>query len=67
MGFQDAVRTCLNKYVTFQGRAARSEYWYFVLFCLLVQLAGNIVDGLLFGGFDVWKSGNVKVRMCDGL
>ena len=31
----DAVRTCLSKYITFTGRAARSEYWYFVLFIFL--------------------------------
>ena len=39
MGFSEAVRTCLKlKYATFEGRAARSEYWYFYLFFLLVLL-----------------------------
>jgi uncharacterized membrane protein YhaH (DUF805 family) len=27
--FLDALK---NKYATFEGRARRSEYWYFVLF-----------------------------------
>lgn len=32
MNFQTSVRTCLTqKYATFQGRASRSEYWWFFL------------------------------------
>ena len=50
MGFQDAVRTCLRKYATFSGRASRPEYWYFMLFLFLGNLALGIVDGILFGG-----------------
>jgi len=37
MGFVDAVKTCFSKYATFSGRAARSEYWWFVLFNLIVS------------------------------
>lgn len=33
-----AIETCLNKYADFSGRASRSEYWYFYLFVLLVDL-----------------------------
>lgn len=39
MNFQDAIVTCFKKYVDINGRALRSEYWWFVLFniiCLLV-------------------------------
>lgn len=39
MGFAAAVRRCLAKYFTFEGRAPRSEFWWFVLFQLLVMLA----------------------------
>ncbi|WP_184694192.1 DUF805 domain-containing protein [Rhizobium leguminosarum] len=36
MGFTEAVRTVLKqKYATFSGRASRSEYWWFILFCVL--------------------------------
>ena len=49
MGFQEAVRTCLQKYATFSGRAPRSEYWWFVLFCILVGIAAAIISMLLFG------------------
>lgn len=31
MNFMESVRTCLQKYIDFNGRASRSEYWWFVL------------------------------------
>lgn len=37
----------LRKYATFDGRAQRSEYWYFFLFYLLIVIALSIVDALL--------------------
>ncbi|MCT2539904.1 DUF805 domain-containing protein [Sedimentimonas flavescens] len=49
MDFKSAVRTCLSKYATFSGRAARSEYWYFVLFIFLCQIALGILDNIIFG------------------
>ncbi len=33
-----AVRSGFRNYFTFSGRAARSEYWYWTLFCLIVDL-----------------------------
>ncbi len=42
MSFTEAVRTCLNKFATFEGRATRSEFWWFYLFTLLVGLVGYI-------------------------
>ena len=38
MSFTEAVKTCFAKYVTFSGRARRSEHWYFFLFITLIQL-----------------------------
>jgi uncharacterized membrane protein YhaH (DUF805 family) len=32
MNFKKSVETCFKKYATFQGRASRSEFWYFYLF-----------------------------------
>lgn len=44
MGFWQAVSTCLGeKYLTFSGRAARSEYWFFWLFVVLVSLGLTIL------------------------
>ena len=38
MGFVEAIKTCFGKYATFEGRARRSEYWYFCLFNFLVGI-----------------------------
>ena len=31
MTFTESIKTCLGKYIDFNGRASRSEYWWFVL------------------------------------
>ena len=31
MNFLESVNTCLKKYFVFEGRASRSEYWWFQL------------------------------------
>ncbi|MCB1687040.1 MAG: DUF805 domain-containing protein [Halioglobus sp.] len=36
----------LKKYAQFSGRARRKEYWFFVLFNLLISIALAIVDSL---------------------
>lgn len=43
MTFGDAVATCFRKYVDFNGRASRPEYWWFFLFGLLVYLGAAIM------------------------
>lgn len=47
MGFIDAIKVCLKKYVTTKGRATRTEFWFFVLFFYLAMLGGVIFGGLL--------------------
>jgi uncharacterized membrane protein YhaH (DUF805 family) len=48
MSFQDAVRTCLQlKYADFNGRARRSEYWWFALFVGLLFVVLEILFGVL--------------------
>lgn len=49
MDFQTAVKTCFSKYVTFEGRAARSEYWWFTLFNVAGQLLLGVVDMAVLG------------------
>ncbi len=36
MSFTEAVISVFTNYANFKGRATRSEYWYFVLFNLIV-------------------------------
>ena len=60
MGFVDAIRTCLTaKYATFEGRAARSEYWYFLLFYILVLLVFTAL-GFVLGGGSNFRAGNLR-------
>ena len=47
--------TALKKYATFSGRSQRSEYWYFLLFYLIIYLVLAVVDGIT-GSFSA-KSG----------
>jgi uncharacterized membrane protein YhaH (DUF805 family) len=50
MGFGQAIATCFRKYAVFSGRASRSEYWFFILFELLLYIGLIIVDLLAFRG-----------------
>ena len=47
MGFGQAIGTCFRKYVTFSGRAARAEFWWFVLLWAIVSAAALLADTLL--------------------
>lgn len=48
MTFPEAVRTAiLERYADFQGRSARSEYWWFVLFMVLLNFALGILSQIL--------------------
>jgi uncharacterized membrane protein YhaH (DUF805 family) len=47
MSFGQAISTCFRKFVTFGGRARRSEYWYFVLFGILLGIPAGIVDTVM--------------------
>ena len=38
-----------NQYADFNGRAVRSQFWYFVLFSFIISFVLGIVDGMLFG------------------
>ena len=39
MTFYESIRVCLTKYAEFNGRASRSEFWWFALFVTLVASA----------------------------
>ena len=49
MDFPTAVRTCLTqKYAAFQGRASRSEYWWFFLAIFIGAVVTQLIWGLLY-------------------
>lgn len=48
MTFMESVSTCLKEsYFGFEGRASRSEYWWFALFAVLLGIVTSIIDGIL--------------------
>lgn len=47
VSFGEAVKTCFSKYVTFTGRARRSEYWYFALFYFIIYIIACIIDTVI--------------------
>lgn len=51
MTLMDSVRTCFSKYVTFSGRASRSEYWWFALFNFGVSVLLSALEGFRSDGF----------------
>tara|TARA_Y100000996_G_scaffold394212_1_gene358355 strand:+ start:88 stop:462 length:375 start_codon:yes stop_codon:yes gene_type:complete len=44
MTFSDSVSTCLKKYFVFEGRASRSEYWWFQLIVSPSYLISTILE-----------------------
>lgn len=42
--FPEAIKVCFQKYITFKGRASRSEYWWFALFIWLGSLVGTFLE-----------------------
>ena len=57
MTFMESVRTCLKEnYCNFEGRAPRSEYWWFTLFGVLLGIVTSVLDGFL-GTYTVTSSG----------
>ncbi len=44
MGPVQAIGTCFRKFATFSGRAGRAEYWWWVVFTIVVQGVMNLID-----------------------
>jgi uncharacterized membrane protein YhaH (DUF805 family) len=48
MNFFEAISSGFRNYVGFSGRAIRSEYWYWVLFTLLLGIVTAVLDLVIF-------------------
>ena len=48
MTFTQAIAAGFQNYVNFTGRAARSEFWYWVLFAVLASIVAALLDLVLF-------------------
>ncbi|HVJ28697.1 MAG TPA: DUF805 domain-containing protein [Gammaproteobacteria bacterium] len=51
MTFAESVRTCFSKYVDFNGVATRSEFWWFILFLVIVGVVTNYISPTIGGVF----------------
>jgi uncharacterized membrane protein YhaH (DUF805 family) len=49
MTFGESISSCFKHYADFDGRARRSEYWWFFLFSILVQMGGSVVSQIIGG------------------
>lgn len=46
MTFTESIKRCLiEKYADFNGRASKSEYWWFALFSVLVYIGVALLSG----------------------
>jgi len=52
MEFGEAISNGFRNYATFEGRASRSEYWYWVLFVFIVSIVTATFDYFAFPGND---------------
>jgi uncharacterized membrane protein YhaH (DUF805 family) len=41
------IDTLKNRYAAFKGRATRSEYWYFLLFSIIIALILTALDSMI--------------------
>ena len=53
MTFGESISVCFKKYATFEGRASRSEYWWFFLFSFLASSATSMISEMLYGLFSL--------------
>ena len=44
MSFTQSITYCFSNYFNFNGRASRSEFWWFELFALLLSVVGSVWD-----------------------
>lgn len=59
MSFGQSISTCFSKIGVFEGRASRSEFWFFYLFLIILSFVLNLLASLLKlngnGGFGVFS------------
>lgn len=51
MSMKEAIISVFSKYATFSGRARRSEYWYFALFTMIVDLVLSMINSFFAESF----------------
>ncbi len=46
MTFTDSIQSCFKKYAEFNGRASRSEYWWWALFVLVTNIGARMIGDI---------------------
>jgi uncharacterized membrane protein YhaH (DUF805 family) len=57
MGFTEAIKKCMRDWITFSGRAPRSEYWWFALFAFIVSIVFQLIFTAVAGGASAIEGG----------
>jgi uncharacterized membrane protein YhaH (DUF805 family) len=59
MNFAQAIKSGFQNYVNFSDRAARSEFWYWTLFSILMSIAAGLIDATFFSESDFTPFGTL--------
>jgi len=66
MSYLEAVKAGFTNYAKFNGRASRSEFWWFLLFVVIVYAVLYAIIGI-FGGFTVTDANGVDSMSVTGV
>jgi len=44
MTFIESIQTCFRKYAEFNGRASRSEFWWWILFIVIISIGAQLIS-----------------------
>lgn len=53
MTFSESIKIGFSKYADFNGRASRSEFWWWVLFIFLASLLLGVISEIVSGLFSL--------------
>ncbi len=67
LSFGQAIKNVFSKYVTFTGRARRSEFWWFQLFNFILVFVASLFDDLLGLGISDTGEGVISIIVTLGL
>lgn len=57
MGFGQSISHVFNNLTNFNGRASRSEFWWWILFTYIINIVVSIIDSLIFNSSQTFGLG----------
>ena len=51
-GFFQAIKSCFAKSFSFKGCASRAEYWFFILFCAVIQILLFVLSNVMRANYE---------------